>query len=92
MLTKEEPTGVAAGWHAIVGALALIPLSVVVLRPDSPITWCIAILGVLSCVSQAMASYRFLLDRNDVTARKLLRASLIYLPAIMMLVVVRWSF
>lgn len=92
MLTKEEPTGVAAGWHAVCGALALIPLSVVVLRPDSAITWFIAILGVLSCVSQAMASYRFLLDRNDVTARKLLRASLIYLPAIMMLVVVRWSF
>ncbi len=90
MLTKEEPTGIAAGWHAVIGAIALIPLSILVLRPDSLATWIVAGLGALSCVAQIVASWRFLLDRNNVTARKLLRASLIYLPAIMLLVVLRW--
>lgn len=90
MLTKEEPTGIAAGWHAVIGAVALIPLSVAVLRPDSIATWIVAGLGVVSCLWQAVASFRFLQSRNDVTARKLLRASLLYLPAILLLVVARW--
>lgn len=91
MLTNEEPTGIAAGWHAIVAAVALIPLSVLVLQPTSPLTWGVAVLGILSCMGQALASGRFLKDRNNVTAKKLLRASLLYLPAIMLLVVLRWS-
>jgi heme o synthase len=92
MLTNEEPTGWAAGWHAAIGAFALIPLSVIVLSPVSWGTGLIAGLGILSCLWQAMASVRFLRDRNNATAKKLLRASLIYLPAIMMLIVVRWVF
>ncbi|MEQ1830271.1 MAG: heme o synthase [Pirellula sp.] len=91
MLTKEEPSGVAAGWHAIVPALLLVPLSVYVLHPMSAVTWMVAIMGAVACMGQAAAAYRFLRDRNDQTARKLLRSSLVYLPAIMMLVVVRWS-
>ena len=90
MITNDEPTGIAAGWHAIIGATALIPLSIIVLSPVSVLTWGIALLGVLACWSQAVASWRFLNDRNDKTARKLLRASLVYLPAIMMLIVLRW--
>jgi protoheme IX farnesyltransferase len=90
MLTKEEPTGIAAGWHAVLGALALVPLSIAVLRPDSILTWVVAALGVVSCLWQAIASIRFLQSRNDITARRLLRASLLYLPAILMLVVARW--
>lgn len=90
MLTKEEPTGVAAGWHAIVPACLLIPLSVGVLHPVSVVTWVVAILGAASCLGQAAASLRFLKDRNNQTARKLLHSSLLYLPAIMLLVVVRW--
>ncbi|XZE18990.1 heme o synthase [Pirellulaceae bacterium SH449] len=90
MITNDEPTGVAAGWHAIIGAVALIPLSIMVLSPVSVLTWGIAALGVISCWSQIVWSWRFLNDRNDKTARKLLRASLVYLPAIMMLIVLRW--
>ena len=91
MLTKEEPTGIAAGWHAIIPACLLIPLSIVVLHPVSAITWIVACLGAIACFGQAIASLRFLNDRNNQTARKLLHSSLIYLPAIMLLVVVRWS-
>ena len=90
MLTKEEPTGIAAGWHAVVPAVMLIPLSIAVLHPVSLWTWAVAILGAVSCMGQAVASVRFLKNRNDQTARKLLHSSLIYLPAIMLLVVVRW--
>lgn len=90
MLTKEEPTGIAAGWHAIVPAVLLIPLSIMVLHPVSPVTWFVAVLGAISCLGQALASLKFLQDRNNQTARKLLHSSLIYLPAIMLLVVVRW--
>jgi heme o synthase len=91
MLTKEEPTGIAAGWHAIVPACLLIPLSIAVLHPVSSVTWLVASLGAVACFGQAKASFRFLNTRNDKTARKLLHSSLIYLPAIMLLVVVRWG-
>jgi heme o synthase len=91
MLTKEEPTGVAAGWHAIIPAILLIPLSIAVLHPVSLATWTVALLGAASCLGQAFASYRFLQVRNNQTAKKLLHSSLIYLPAIMFLVVVRWG-
>ena len=91
MLTKVEPTGIAAGWHAIVPAVLLIPLSVCVLHPTSPATWVVAGLGAVSCLGQVTASFRFLKNRNNQTAKKLLHSSLIYLPAIMLLVVVRWG-
>ncbi len=91
MLTKEEPTGIAAGWHAIVPACLLIPLSIAVLHPVSVTTWAVALLGAASCIGQAVASFRFWNERNNQTARKLLHSSLIYLPAIMLLVVVRWG-
>jgi len=91
MLTKEEPTGIAAGWHAIIPACLLIPLSVAVLHPISAITWVVAILGAVACLGQAAASFRFLKERNNQTAKKLLHSSLLYLPAIMLLVVVRWG-
>ena len=91
MLTKVEPTGIAAGWHAIIPACLLIPLSIAVLHPVSASTWIVASLGAVACLGQAVASLRFLNDRNNQTAKKLLPSSLIYLPAIMLLVVVRWS-
>jgi heme o synthase len=91
MLTKEEPTGIAAGWHAIVPACLLIPLSIAVLHPISAATWVVALLGAASCLGQAAASLRFLNERNNQTAKKLLHSSLIYLPSIMLLVVVRWG-
>jgi heme O synthase-like polyprenyltransferase len=74
----------------VVPAVMLIPLSIAVLHPVSLWTWAVAILGAVSCMGQAVASVRFLKNRNDQTARKLLHSSLIYLPAIMLLVVVRW--
>lgn len=89
MITNDEPTGVAAGWHAVLPAMVLIPVSIAAVAPMSSLTWVLAILGALSCVKQIVASIRFLKARNEQTARKLLHASLIYLPSIMLIVLIR---
>jgi protoheme IX farnesyltransferase len=89
MLTNVEPSGLAAGWHAVIPACILIPLSVFAVTPQSTITWILAVLAVVSCLSQMAASIRFLRDRNQQTARKLLHRSLIYLPSILLIVLVR---
>ncbi len=80
MLTVVNPTGLRAGAQAVVGALALIPVSLVpALGPQagSPAIYCgwALVLGAFQVVAATM----FLLNRNDRTARRLLRASLAYL-------------
>jgi len=92
MLTREEPSGVAAGWHAVIPAALLCPLTLMVLRPDSIATWIVASLALFLAVYQLGASVRFLKSRDQQTARKLLRTSLVFLPAMFLLVVVRWGF
>ncbi|MCI0335533.1 MAG: heme o synthase [Planctomycetes bacterium] len=80
MLTVVDPTGLRAGAQAVVAALSLIPVSLVpALGPQagSPVVyfgWAL-VLGAF----QVAAATMFLLDRNDRTARRLLRASLAYL-------------
>jgi protoheme IX farnesyltransferase len=80
MLTVVDPTGLRAGAQAVVGALALIPVSLVpALAPQagSPAIYCgwALVLGI----AQMAVATMFLLHRNDHTARRLLRASLAYL-------------
>jgi protoheme IX farnesyltransferase len=80
MLTVVDPTGVRAGAQAVVGALTLIPVSLVpALTPDagSPAIYCgwALVLGL----AQLSAATMFLLHRTDHSARRLLRASLAYL-------------
>ncbi len=80
MLTVVDPTGLRAGAQALAGALALVPVSLVPamsLQAGSPgiyATWAI-VLGV----GQVIAATLFLLHRDDRSARRLLRASLLYL-------------
>jgi protoheme IX farnesyltransferase len=80
MLTVIDPTGLRAGAQAVVGALTLIPVSLVpALAPQagSPAIYCgwALILGA----AQIVAASLFLCHRNDRSARRLLRASLAYL-------------
>jgi heme o synthase len=89
MITNTERTGNLAAWHAIIPAVILIPLSVVVLQPAGIFSWMLAILGAASCLLQVVASWNFMKLRENTTARKLLHSSLIYLPAIMLLVLIR---
>lgn len=80
MLTVVDPTGLRAGAQAVVGALALVPVSLVpAMSPEagSPIIYSVwtLVLGAM----QAAAAVAFLIQRDDRSARRLLRASLVYL-------------
>jgi protoheme IX farnesyltransferase len=80
MLTVVDPTGLRAGAQALVGALALVPVSLMpAMSPQSgsPAIYCgwTLVLGAI----QVVGAMRFLFNRNDRSARRLLRASLLYL-------------
>jgi protoheme IX farnesyltransferase len=80
MLTVVDPTGMRAGAQAVVGALALVPVSLVPsMSPQagSPAIYCgwAIALGI----GQVVAATMFLIHRDDRSARRLLRASLLYL-------------
>jgi protoheme IX farnesyltransferase len=82
MLTVVDPTGVRAGAQALVAALMLVPVSLVpALSPNagSPAVYCgwTMLLGA----GQAIAAALFLIHRDDASARRLLRMSLVYLPS-----------
>lgn len=86
MLTVVDPTGRRAGLQALLGSLALLPISVLPvmqLAGRAYIAGAIA-LGVVYLAAAAVFCWR----RNDQTARGLLRASLVYLPVLLVLLVV----
>jgi protoheme IX farnesyltransferase len=83
MLPVVDPSGLRAGAQALVAALALVPVSllpaVISFAGPTYFIWALALsLGQLFCAAA------FLLHMNDQTARTLLRASLIYLPALLL--------
>lgn len=80
MLTVVDPTGMRAGAQAVVGALALVPVSLVpAMSPQagSPAIYCGWAIGL--GIGQVLAATMFLIHRDDRSARRLLRASLLYL-------------
>jgi protoheme IX farnesyltransferase len=80
MLTVVDPTGLRAGAQALVGALALVPVSLVPsMSPQagSPAIYCGWALALGA--AQVVAATLFLIHRDDRSARRLLRASLCYL-------------
>lgn len=81
MSTTLDPTGGWAGVQALVGSAVLLPLSLapVFLSPTiNVLGYTVAV--TLAGVVMLIASAKFLAQRNDQTARKLMRASLIYVP------------
>jgi protoheme IX farnesyltransferase len=86
MLTVVDPTGARAGVQAITGALLVIPVSMIPATlptsgsPSVYSLWAIALGGV-----QLALAIRFAVNRDESSARWLLRATLIYLPAWMTL-------
>jgi protoheme IX farnesyltransferase len=80
MLTVVDPTGLRAGAQAVAGALALIPVSLVLaMSPEagSPVIYVLWSLALGSM--QLAAAVMFLIYPDDRAARRLLRASLVYL-------------
>jgi protoheme IX farnesyltransferase len=82
MVTVTDPTGRRAGVQAVVGAVALIPVSLVpaIIAPPSPLY---AAFAMVLGVTYLITAYRFWRKRDDGRARTLLRTSLIYLPLLM---------
>jgi protoheme IX farnesyltransferase len=82
MLTVVDPTGQRAGVQAVFAALALVPVSLLpsVVNFAGPLyfLWALALgLAQLAC------AVWFCCRRDELTARVLLRASLVYLPSLL---------
>ena len=90
MLTVTEPTGAAAGRKSIVTGVLLIVVSVlpVITFETQTYVWCFAIAAVLLGLFYLKPAIAFNKSRTDATARRLLRVSLLYLPAYMLLLIV----
>jgi protoheme IX farnesyltransferase len=87
MLTTVDPSGFRAGAQAVVSALVLIPVSLVpcLSQPAGGVYlgWAL-LLGTL----QLACAVAFFVQLSELSARRLLLASLVYLPAMMALLVI----
>ena len=82
MLPVVDPSGRRAGVQAIVAALALLPVSL--LPALDRLAGPVYIAGALVLSGLYLYfSTQFFLQRSEVSARRLLRASLVYLPALL---------
>jgi protoheme IX farnesyltransferase len=93
MLPVVEPTGRSASRNALLAAVALLPVSLIpaaFLPMASGVFYSLAALG-LGLLQLAFA-HDFFRRVNDHAARRLLRATLVYLPLLLlMLVLVPWN-
>ena len=91
MTTTEEPTGRSAGWQSILGSAFLILFGVTLCC--LPSGWLPAVVASVAVIAAAwpmlMASIRFAKTPDDALARKLLRSSLLVLPAVLAVVTLR---
>ncbi len=84
MLTVVDPTGRRAGAQAVIAALALIPVSLLPAVVDSAGTLYFAWALALGAAQFACAVW-FMRNLSEASARYLLRASLIYLPSLLLM-------
>jgi protoheme IX farnesyltransferase len=84
MLTVVDPSGRRAGIQAVCAALVLLPVSLLpaVFAPGSGAVFYVLLAGSLG-LAQLACAVAFCLTRDEATARRLLRASLVYLPALL---------
>jgi protoheme IX farnesyltransferase len=92
MLTVVEPSGHRAGWQATLAAVAIIPVCLVpVLEAPGLGVVLYAIGAVLLGVGQLVLALLFWRRPGDRAARSLLKASLVYLPTLLvMLMLAPW--
>jgi protoheme IX farnesyltransferase len=82
LVTTDDPTGGSAGWVAVAGAIALLALSLTLpalQRVDTVDTAIAVVLGLAYLGAAAVFRNR----PDDRSARWLLRASLVYLPGVL---------
>ena len=86
MLTVVDPLGRRAGSQAVLGALVLVPVSLLPAVTGWTLYWTAPLYFVVALtlgVAQFASALRFMVERNDKSARQLLHASLVYLPALL---------
>jgi protoheme IX farnesyltransferase len=90
MLTVTDQTGRAAGRKSVVTAVLLLMVSLIpALTVRTPFHAAVLLVFAIAVgVYYLRAAQVFNRDRNDVTAKKLLRASLLYLPLYMMTLII----
>ncbi len=91
MTTTVEPSGRSAAWQSVIGSVALIVCGVALAwLPGGTVAAIVATLGVVAaCYPMLKASLRFFRQVDDGNARKLLRSSLLVLPAVLLIVTIR---
>lgn len=82
MLSTVDPSGMRAGVQAILAALVLVPVSLVPCL-TSPAAGFLLLWALVLGVAQFACAVMFFVQLNDTAARRLLYASLVYLPAMM---------
>ncbi len=92
MTTTVEPTGRRAGWQSVVGmgvlSACLLALAVILTPSSWLATAVLAAAVLLATYPMTAAAVRFAMRRDDLTARRLLRASLLQLPASLLLLTI----
>ena len=95
MTTTVEPTGHNAAWQSILGTIALAACGITLcLAPTGQWWFSVAgivtsILVIVACAPLLKASLRFRSQPDDVRARKMLRWSLVVLPAVLLVMTLR---
>lgn len=91
MTTTVEPTGRSAGWQAIAGSITLIACGVALccIPQGSGMAMAASIAVLASTLPMLRASIQFAARPDDAMARKLLRSSLLVLPAVLAVVTLR---
>jgi protoheme IX farnesyltransferase len=92
MLSVIDPTGHSAGRQAVAAALVLIPVSVLPVLAAPGVGPLLYVAGALALgVGQLALAILFFHRAGDTQARLLLRASLVYLPTLLaMLILAPW--
>ncbi len=81
MLTVVDPSGHRAGVQAVVAAIALVPVTLLPLLHFAGPVYLLGAVLLGSCY--LLRSYQFFAARDEESARRLLRTSLVYLPALL---------
>jgi protoheme IX farnesyltransferase len=86
MLTVVDPTGRRPGNQAIIAAFSVLVVSFVPAALVIDISWVYLAGSAMLGIGQIICAWQFAHYRDDAYARKLLRASLLYLPAQLVLI------
>lgn len=86
MWSVVDPSGLRAGFHAVLAAAALLPVTIIPAAglPGAGKFWYVSA-ALLLGVGQLACALAFFARLDDHSARRLLRASLLYLPTLLLL-------